>query len=240
MRKNYLKYIVFIILTPITLLSACGGIFSVISAASPTPTSTPSAVPTTIEEEKVQEIRDAIKEKVDEIKQKIEKKAYVGTITQITDSTLTLENFRGKQRVRFIEDTTIIGTNKKEIKFSDLAVDDKVICMGSISENEILEAKRVIVVTVPKTAPAKRLVIYGRISEIDSKNSTVTVNSTKNLDFSLEIKVDQNTRLNSYSEPKTSIKYKDLKQDQKIIVIYPETTEGKIPLARAVFILPED
>lgn len=218
------------ILTIIALILGTGGIFrpSFVFGVTVTPTASPSATPTSAEDEKIKEIRDAIKEKVSEIKEKIEKRAYVGVISQITDSTLTLENFRGKQRIRIVEETTLIGTNKKEIKIKDLAVGDKVIAMGSVSENEILEAKRVLVVLPPKTIPAKRLVLLGNISLVDSKKSQISVTEYKNLDKTMEIKIDS----------KVAPKFKDLKENQKVIVIYPSSAEGKIPLAKTLFLLP--
>lgn len=191
-------------------------------------------------DEKIQEIRDAIKEKVSEIKEKIEKKAFVGTISQITDSTVTINNFRGKQRVRLLEQTVIIGTNKKEIKAADLAVEDKIIAMGALSENEILEAKRVVVIPPPKTIPSPKITFYGKISEINSKNSLIIVCSIKNLDNAQELKIDQNTLILPILPPKSTekLKFKDLKENQKVIAIFLQAGEGKTPLAKTLFIIP--
>lgn len=203
-------------------------------AISPTPTvavASPSATPTSTEDEKVKEIRDAIKEKVNEIKEKIEKKAYVGIISQITDSTLMITNFRGKQRVRILEETTIIGANKKEIKSKDLAVEDKIISLGTIAENEILEAKRIIVVPPPKSPPAKRIVLAGTIGAVDLKKSTITVAST-------ELKLDKDSSLVSVTDTKASLKLKDLSTEKKVIVVYLEVATGKTPIVKTLFVLP--
>ena len=219
---------------------------SPVYAASPTPTPklTPTAsppatlTPTSTEDEKVQEIREAINQKVQQIKEKIEKKAYVGNILEITDSTITLSNFRGKQRVRITEATTLIGSDKKTIKVTDLAVGDKVIALGEISENEILEAKRVIVVPARKTATPKRLVINGKITTIDTKKSAITVTSIKNLDETIDLKIDKGSSLISQKDPKAVLKLKDLAPDQRAIVVYPEPAEGKSVVAKTIFILP--
>lgn len=221
-------------------------------AASPTPltspTASPSAVPSGTEEEKVQEIREAIKEKVDQIKEKIEKRAYVGVIEQITDQSLTLTNFRGKRRIRIIEATKIISANKKEIKDKDLAVEDKIIAMGTMADNEILEAKRIIVIPKPQIALTKRLVFYGKISEIDLKKSILSLTATRDLDRTLELKIDKTTNFVSQADLKKSLKLKDLQAEQKVIAIYSEIPAGnqpdrtaaaaQIPLAKSLFILP--
>lgn len=218
-----------------------------VKAVSPTPstgptgaTATPSGslTPTTAEDTKVKEIRDAIKEKVNEIKEKIEKRAYVGIISQITDSTITLDNFRGKRRVRITETTTIIGATKKEIKAKDLSLEDKVIALGIVGDNEILEAKRVIVVPKPKTVPAKRVVIFGSITAVDSKNSTITVTPTKNQDQTIEFKLEKETYLVSQADPKANLKLKDLKESQKVIVVHLEVAPDKIAVAQSLFLLP--
>jgi hypothetical protein len=200
------------------------------------PTASPSAQPTTTEDEKVKEIRDAIKEKVNEIKEKIEKRAYAGTINQITDSTLTLDNFRGKQRVRLTETTTIVGADKKEIKPKDLAVDNNVIAMGTLGDNEILEAKRVVVTVKPKTTPAKRLVFFGEITKVDSKSSLLTLTDPKNPENPLTIKIEQATSLYAANQ-KTNPKFKDLAKGQKVAVVYPEPAEGKTTIAKTLFTL---
>ena len=207
---------------------------AITTTPSPTSSSTPS--PANTEDEKVKEIRDAIKEKVSEIKEKIEKRAYVGTINQITDSTITVSNFRGKQRVRLTEETTIIGLSKKEIKPNELALDDKVIAMGNLGDNEILEAKRVVVSTSPKNPPAKRLVFFGQITKIDSKNSLLTLTDPKNSEMTLTTKVEQATGLYA-PDQKTNPKFKDLAEGQKVVAVYPEPAEGKTAVAKSFFVL---
>lgn len=228
----------------VLLLLSITKVYAVTTTPSPKPTgatATPSGslTPTTSEDENVKEIRDAIKEQVDQIKTNIEKKAFVGVISQITDSTLTLDNFRGKQRVRITETTTIIASNKKEVKIGDLALDDKVIAMGTVGDDEILEAKRVIVVLLPKIPVAKRIVAFGRIFSIDTKNSQITLSLIKedNAIASI-IKIDNNTYFSLQAEPKALPKFKDLKEGQKVLVVYLEPAIGKATLAKSIFILP--
>lgn len=211
----------------------------------PSPSATPPASlsPTTIEDEKVKELRDSltatgIQEKLNQIKDKIEKRAYVGTILEITDSTLTLSSFRGKQRVRLTAETTIVGASKKEITTKDLAVEDKIIAMGEVDTNGTLEAKRIVVVAIPKTIPPKRLVFFGTVTGIDSKASTIILTAIKNLDQTLVLKIDKDTDLADPKDVKVTIKLKDLKENQKVLAIYPEPAEGKPAIAKIIFILP--
>ncbi|RJR25490.1 hypothetical protein C4578_01655 [Candidatus Microgenomates bacterium] len=213
--------------------------FLAVLAVSPSPApldTAEEATSSSTEDEKVKEIRDAIKEKVNEIKEKIEKRAYVGTINQITDSTLTLENFRGKKRVRLTEETTIIATNKKEIKQNELALEDKVIAMGIMGGNEILEAVRVVVVPKPSVTPPEKVISLGTITSVNSKTSRLTLSSANNPDNEIEIKVEKETKIKEQSSLE-SLKFLELKQDQKIIVIYPKPKQGSLPLASSIFVL---
>lgn len=231
-----------IILYSIYILQA-----NVVLAVSPTvtpklsPTSSASSsasITPTSEDEKVQEIRDAIKEKLTQIKDKIEKKAYVGTILEITDSTLTLSNPHGKQRVRILPETIIAGLNKASASLKDLAVEDKVIAMGQVDANGTLEAKRVVAVPTPKVPPVKRIVFLGTITEVDSKNSTLNLTNIKNLDQSLLIKIDKNTGLINGADQKVVLKFKDFAQNQRILLIYLEPASGKTAVAKTIYKLP--
>lgn len=208
-----------------------------ILAPSPTETGQPSSPSATPVDEKVNEIRQAIKDKLNQIKEKIEKKAYVGGIIEITDSTIVLSNFRGKQRVRINEETIIVDANRKEIKNKDLAVDDKIITMGILGENEILEAKRIVVVPPPKIPPAKKLVVLGTITKIDNKNQIVTITPSTQ-ETTKEIKIDnKNTRILAVTDQKTELKFKILKENQKILVVYLETAPDKTPIAKTTFLV---
>lgn len=245
MKKICIKIIIVINLINILFVSK---VFAVSPAVTPKTTITPIASPSanltpTAEDEKVLEIRQAnlekaMKEKLDQIKEKIEKKAYIGTILDITDSTLTLSSFRGKQRVRLSAETKIIGASKKEITVKELAVEDRIIAMGEVDTNGTLEAKRVVVTPVPKTAPAKRVVFYATITEINSKASTITLTEVGNLDKTLSIKTDKNTVLVNPKDTKIELKLKDLKESQKVLIVYLSPTGDETPIAKTLFLLP--
>jgi hypothetical protein len=204
------------------------------------PTASPSAtpLPASSEEEKIQEIRQAIKDQVTEIKNKIEKKAYVGNIFEITDSTITLSNFRGKQRVRITEETTIINASKKEIPIKDLALEDKIIALGETDANETLESKRIMVVAPLKNIPAKRMIFCGTVNQVNTKTSTLTISPLKQTNPPLNVKIDKSSYLFNLNDSSENLVFGDFSQGQKVTIIYPETAEGKIPLAKTIFLLP--
>ncbi len=226
-------YLLFVICSPAVAATPTASPSATIAPASPSAT----IAPTGPEEKKVQEMRQIVKD-INEIKEKIEKKGYVGKILEITDSTLTITNFRGKQRVRIIEGTVIVGANKKEIPMKDLALEDKIIALGEPDTNDTLDAKRITVVALPKIVPAKRLIFYGKIKQANTKTTTLTLTSIKSVEKTLEIKIDKTSYLVNQKDQKVVLKFSDFSEGQKAIIIYPETAAGKIPLAKSVFLLP--
>jgi len=102
-----------------------------------------------------------------------------------------------------------------------------------------LEAKRVIVVLLPKIPVAKRIVTFGRILSIDAKTSQVTLSPIKEDNAVANIiKIDKNTYFSLQADAKALPKFKDLKEGQKVFVVYLEPASGKAILAKSVFILP--
>lgn len=141
---------------------------SEILAQSPTP------------DEKVKEIREAVKEKVrEEIQQtqKGQKKAFVGEITEISNSTLVLEAQSGEQQAEVDDEATILNIKKNKIEFEDLEIGNYVIAMGYLGGNEVLQAKRVVVTKEPKTPT--RQVVVGRATDISDDEKIITVKNEK-------------------------------------------------------------
>ena len=242
LKKINLKFMFLIVILYSIFLILNSSVYAITPTTSPSATTTPASPsqggPAETEEEKVLEIRQAIKDKLTEIKDKIEKKAYVGDILEITDSTLTLSNFRGKQRVRIMEDTVIIGSNKKEASLKDLAVDDRVIAMGEVDANGTLEAKRVVEAIVPATPAAKRITFLGTITLIDPKLLQITLTAVNNFDQTLPIKTDKNTLFINPNDVKAVLKFKDFKENQKLLIVYREPAEGKTAVAKSIFLIP--
>lgn len=201
-----------------------------VRALSPTPalttpspaTASPSAFPT---DEKVQEIRDVVKEKVQEkiqeIKERIEKKAFVGILKELTDSTLTIETLTGEKMVSLDKDAVIIDAKRKEIKIKDLEIDQKVICMGVLNENNILTAKRIVVVAQPAKEPPTREVYLGNISQIDPKQSLFTLVSKSKNTSHVEVKVSKQTKTLVLKD------FAELKVGDLLLVITSREKDGK-------------
>lgn len=107
------------------------------ASATATPTSTSSG--------------NTILEKVQEKIQKVANTslAYIGTITDITDTTLQIKNEEGQiQQVSPEKEITYLKTTQtttKEIKFTDLAIGDFIVAMGTKNGNSVLHTSRLLV-----------------------------------------------------------------------------------------------
>jgi hypothetical protein len=157
------------------------------------------ASPTGELKEKVQEIRQLVKEKVQEklaeIKNREQKRAYVGEISAITGSTITLETKRGTKNVLVNEETNIVGPQRKTLKVTDLKVGDTIIAMGTVDPDGVMTAKRIVVVPKPPKAPPLRRAVFGRVKEIDKNKQILTVVHLKKEEVSFQVKASDKTRI---------------------------------------------
>jgi len=124
-----------------------------------------SQSPTPTPDEKVQEIREAVKEKVQETLAEAEegqKRAFVGEITDITDTTLVLDTRQGEKQVKIGEETKIINLARKEIELEDLEIGSFAIAMGYLEEAGMLDGRRIVIIKKPEF-PA-RMVVFGKLT----------------------------------------------------------------------------
>lgn len=132
-------------------------------------------------EEKVRQILEAVKERIRERQLEPRRKAYVGTLKTIADSTLILETKNGVKQAKVSTEAAILRLDekvKKEVKFEDLVIGELTIAMGYLGENEVLEAKRILVSETPPEED-KREALLGIVEEVDLKKKTILVKPLK-------------------------------------------------------------
>lgn len=221
-------YVIIISFTPI---------FAVANVPTPSPTLTVTPAPTKPEDEKIQDIRQSVKEKVTQIKEAMDKRAFVGVIRDITGETLIITNFRGQQRLNTDETTTFIAANKKEILIRDLAIGDKLIAFGIATDKNELQTVRIHVIAPNKTPPPPvRNTLIGQVLEIDNKKSTLSFANEGSDAATNTYKVDKNSKYSpALSEPLRSINLKQLTIGKRAILIYQEI--NKILTVKSLFYL---
>jgi hypothetical protein len=112
-----------------------------------------------------------VKEKVEALKKN--PKAYIGTITDKTDSSIQIKDVAGKIELVSINDATHyikIDKSETEIKFSDIAIGDFISALGTFGSGQVLNARRVILSPPPLT---NRKVVIGTVASIIKKDITV-------------------------------------------------------------------
>lgn len=151
-------------------------------------------------------IREKVQEKVNRAMQN--PKAYIGTVTDISESTLQIGKFifnpveekAGEILQASIDSETVFvnaKTTAKTVKFSDIAIGDFVIAMGYKNGNSVLTAKRVLIIEAVTTTT--KTAYKGIVSEV-GKNS-LKFKSTDNQE--LEVVVGKNTRITTTRDGKT-------------------------------------
>jgi hypothetical protein len=144
----------------------------------PVKAQSPEATPTA--NEGVEEIREAAKEIA---REKIEaakagqKRAFVGKLAEIFNSTLVLGTRLGERRAQIATDAAIISAGK-EIKFDSLEIGSSLICMGYLRPDEILDTRRVVAEKEEKALP-ERTIVFGEIADIDEKEKIISVKQLK-------------------------------------------------------------
>lgn len=170
-----------IVITYSLFLSASGAF-----AQSPSPTAAASPKPTPKAEQSQAATKSAADEVRERVRQKIENlvkkpRAVVGTLSEVTDSTLQVTNRAGRQdMVATTKDTRYVraAANKRsDVKFEDLVIGDFIVAMGYKNGNNILEARRVI--AYGKSPIAQRRAVYGIVRENTKGALTVEHPKTK-------------------------------------------------------------
>lgn len=149
-------------------------------AATATPSSTKLPSPTPIatnsglldQETVTKNIKDRIEkiidEKSEEAAQSMKKRAFVGKVSRVTTESLSIETLRGEQHVKVSSKSTVLLFPKMQIlQLSDIEIGGFAIVMGYINGDDVLEARRILVVQTPLFPPKKKVII-GRVIDLSS------------------------------------------------------------------------
>jgi len=186
--------------------------------------STSSATPA--EEKGVKLLREKIATQVEEMRKK-DQKAYVGSITKIDGSSLTVSSLQGTDERKYtikIDDTLttiykVVGATKKELKKSDLTVGNYVIVTGQMISDTI-EANEVYV-------DEQFLVKTAKIIEISKSDYYLKVVTYDKDEYILDIQ--SSTRqflLNSKSKEIERTGFSNIKEGDSIHFVVSKTNPG--------------
>lgn len=172
---------------------------------SPTPEATSAAS---------QFIIEANREKVISDQAEDGRRAFVGTLKSIANSTLTLETKDGVKQAKASTESAIIRASKtasKEIKFEDIAIGDLTVAMGYLTENDVLDAKRIIVSETTEK-PITRKAVYGTVQEVDLKKRTIELKQIKDSQI-ISLTISSKAKISGKEE------LEDIKSGDRLIAV---------------------
>ena len=178
-------------------------------------------------QETAEEGLDSIKDELEQKATQPKKKAYIGTIASITADQIELKYKQAAYSIH-CSDTTVFeqSPGKTQLDIDDLEIDDFVIAMGFVTQDEPLDAHRVLIISSPQTPPVRQL-ISGRIEEID--DSRITVDSKT-------ITISSKTNLQIKEVEDATIE--DLELDDYLFAIVILDEDGDINSTTSVLVMP--
>lgn len=201
-----------------------------------TPAAKPTIVPST-QMEKIQELKERIATKVAQLRLS-KKKVLSGKITNLDSPLFTITENGNFYKIEVNEDTIItlsVDGKTKQIKFSDLKINQPIIAWGNyIQEGETLTAKGIFV-------KETFLALVGTINDVDIKGGTVTLQTVKtNQSYLLD--VETFTKINKLDKDNKIVKLGFSKAkvgSSALIYAIPASKEGAAPYtAYRILILP--
>ena len=194
----------------------------------------PKTTPEPTTEASSDSIRKKVQEKVNEALNS--PTAYLGTVTDIAESSIQLKSASGEiQQVGTQDIPTVIkdGKTAKTVKLTDIAIGDYIIAMGYKSGNQVINAQRILI-TSP-ASPSKRTAIEGSITDTGKTSLSIETLGKE----SLSATVDANTIVYRLEQDRfTKIKFTSLGEGN-LIVAAGVSPQGKL-LARTIFYLKSE
>lgn len=190
-------------------------------------------------EEKARQILEAVRERIRERQLTAQRRAYVGTLKSIADTTLILECKDGIKQAEVSTEAAIIrisAKTKKEIKFEDLVLGDLTIAMGYLDDNEVLEAKRVIIQEKPEEV--KRKAIYGLVEKVDVEEKAITIKGFKKEEI-WSLKITSKTEITKKIEDEIEkIKLQEIEPGDRLIAIGTPEEEENLLTTHRIHLIP--
>jgi hypothetical protein len=153
-------------------------------------------------------------------------KAYIGTVTDITDSTIQIKTTGNEiQQISVSASGTTVtnstGVTSKTVKTTDIAIGDFIVAMGYIDGNSVLSAQRILI-TNPVTEP-KIVINEAKVASVTKKALTINIISDNTQD---SVVPDVNTDIQAVKDGKSAAaKFSSISASDTII--YVVTTDSK-------------
>ena len=216
---KYLKLLPAIIFFLIT-----GPVFAKTATPSATPTilATPSATSdSTVQNNLETRIKNIVQQNLStteaELQAKINQQSivgYAGRTTSISNNSISFDSSGEIFQVATSDNTVIVNANQK-VKFSSIAIGDKLIVIGILnSKNNLLDAKRIVIVKAGDSTDHPTVYVR-KISNPDTKKSTLSFQTTQ-------------STIKMILSKKANLKITDLKDGSNAVVIVRTQDAGLV------------
>ncbi|PIR79928.1 MAG: hypothetical protein COU25_02740 [Candidatus Levybacteria bacterium CG10_big_fil_rev_8_21_14_0_10_35_13] len=221
MKKLFLT-LIFLILLSVRIDNA-----SALTTKTPTPTES-------VLQQQVDELKSKIASKVAELNL-VEKRAFFGTVTDVSDTQITLKDIGGNTKFVDVDELTKFSSaNSKSFGISDIENNMTLGVLGLYNK----QSRRLLARVVNEENKLPQF-IYGAVYSLDSKEFTITVakeNGARNV-----VDIETVTKTFSYEEGKlVKSGFSQIKGTESIIVIgFLDDDDKKTITASRIILLPE-
>lgn len=189
-----------------------------------------------------QKVQQSIKDRIDKVVEEkatasgeilaaktLDKRAWVGTLTNIANQTLTLKTGNLTRQVSLSDATVYVqDPGRKRLAKTDLELGKTVIAMGFVNGGGVLTAKRIVVLTQP-TLPPVRSVYLGTLDEFTPVKNLLTLTSLPDQQ-SLNVSLTSTTRINRGPD-QVKATAANLESPAKVLIIATTDSAGKLVAA---------
>jgi len=204
---------------------------------------TPIVEETTEDQDAADELRKAFQEEARKIvdeNQEGEKRAFVGTLKSVSGSTLTI--LAGEKEVKATvdeEETSILDADREEIEVDDLESGQKLIIMGFLDSQGILEAKRIVIIEefqIPTNEAA-----FGTVTDISPEEKILTIKHPQQETIYM-VEVDSQTIITTKVDDEVeTIKFDDILEGDTLVAVgEPGENSEKIITATLIHIAGDE
>jgi len=194
-----------------------------------------SPTPTGVREE----IKEKVQERIEQIQTEFKKRAFWGTLKEITNSTLVLDTPRGERRVKTDEETKFFGAGKKEIKLADLEIGNFIIALGYWQENGTLEGKRITALTQAPKPAVRRYAVYGRVADISEEEKILSIVHPTKSDVTYQVKVESSTIITKKVEGKIKkVTFSEIEIGDRVVAVGTKAEGNETITAKLIHVIP--
>lgn len=187
---------------------------------------------TTIDNNKVEDLTNKLKEIVkdtstEENVKDENPKSFFGTITQVTNNSLTLDSNNQSKNIQLSDETAFVNSKRQKSKISDFKVGDTILAMGYLNTDNSLDCRR-IVATSSESVENDNQIVTGQIVDVSqSQSSFFAFTPFQNKDTQYQIKIDSKTEINDNNQKKLKSSDTIVKGKKMIIIMRPDTDNNQ-------------